>query len=70
MNVWSHTNNGLNLVRYQGVRLTLYRQPKIDWVFTYFNEQPANSGKILLYSIFLYKMVGIVVVLVFLVFCF
>nr|UGV38979.1 MAG: ORF1 [TTV-like mini virus] len=45
MNYWSHTNNGLNLVRYNGVKITLYRQPHIDYVFTYFNEQPKNSGK-------------------------
>nr|UGV42622.1 MAG: ORF1 [TTV-like mini virus] len=45
MNVWSHSNNGLNLVRYNGVKITLYRQPNIDYVFTYFNEQPQNAGK-------------------------
>lgn len=45
MNHWSHTNKGLNLVRYLGVQLTLYRQEKTDYIFTYFNEQPENSGK-------------------------
>nr|UGV38992.1 MAG: ORF1 [TTV-like mini virus] len=45
MNFWSHSNNGLNLCRYLGCRIDLYRQPNIDYIFTYYTEQPQNAGK-------------------------
>nr|UGV42539.1 MAG: ORF1 [TTV-like mini virus] len=45
MNIWTHSNSGLNLVRYQGCRITLYRQPETDYIFTYFTEEAINAGK-------------------------
>lgn len=45
MNYWSKTNNGLNLVRYQGGKLTLYRQPEIDYIFMYYTEEAIHAGK-------------------------
>nr|UGV36512.1 MAG: ORF1 [TTV-like mini virus] len=45
MNIWTHSNGGLNLVRYQGCKITLYRQPETDYIFTYFNEEPTRAGR-------------------------
>jgi len=45
MNYWTKTNNGLNLVRYMGGRLTLYRQPETDYIFMYFTEEAIHAGK-------------------------
>nr|UGV38702.1 MAG: ORF1 [TTV-like mini virus] len=45
MNIWTHSNGGLNLVRYQGCVITLYRQPEIDYIFHYFTEETVNAGK-------------------------
>nr|UGV39069.1 MAG: ORF1 [TTV-like mini virus] len=45
MNFWTHTNRGLNLCRFLGCRLTLYRQRDTDYLFTYYTEEPRNAGK-------------------------
>lgn len=45
MNTWTKSNKGLNLVRYLGMYLTLYRTPEVDYVFTYDLEQPTNLTK-------------------------
>jgi len=45
MNHWSKTNSGLNLCRYLGARITLYRQPNIDYIFTYYTEESIHAGK-------------------------
>lgn len=45
MNWWTHSNKGLNMVRYRGCKLKLYRQPETDYIFTYFTEKPENADK-------------------------
>nr|UGV34056.1 MAG: ORF1 [TTV-like mini virus] len=45
MNWWTHSNRGLNMVRYYGCNIKLYRQPEIDYIFTYFTEKPQNAEK-------------------------
>nr|UGV39630.1 MAG: ORF1 [TTV-like mini virus] len=45
MNRWTKSNVSLNLCRYYGARLTLFRQPNIDWIFTYYTEEPQRAGK-------------------------
>nr|UGV34427.1 MAG: ORF1 [TTV-like mini virus] len=45
MNYWSQTNSGLNLVRYTGCNIKLYRQKKIDYIFHYFTEEAIHAGK-------------------------
>nr|UGV38939.1 MAG: ORF1 [TTV-like mini virus] len=45
MNWWTQSNKGLNMVRYYGATLKLYRQPEIDYIFTYFTEKPENASK-------------------------
>jgi len=45
MNHWSVTNSGLNLVRYNGCRIRLYRQKTVDYAFQWFTEEAINAGK-------------------------
>nr|UGV38315.1 MAG: ORF1 [TTV-like mini virus] len=45
MNYWTKSNNRLNLCRYRGVKITLFRQPLTDYVFTYFYDCPRNVTK-------------------------
>lgn len=45
MNWWTVSNKGLNMVRYNGCRIKLYRQKEIDYIFTYFTEKPENADK-------------------------
>lgn len=45
MNWWTKSNRGLNLCRLIKIKLTLYRQQNIDWIFTYEMEQPYNITK-------------------------
>nr|UGV37508.1 MAG: ORF1 [TTV-like mini virus] len=45
MNWWTHSNKGLNMVRYRGCKIKLYRQKEIDYIFTYFTEKPQNADK-------------------------
>nr|UGV38046.1 MAG: ORF1 [TTV-like mini virus] len=45
MNKWTRSNRSLNMCRYFGVTITLYRQPKIDYIFTYYREEPKQAGK-------------------------
>lgn len=45
MNWWTHSNKGLNMVRYYGCKIRLYRQPEIDYIFTYFTEKPVNADQ-------------------------
>lgn len=45
MNWWTHSNRGLNMVRYYGCNIKLYRQPEVDYIFTYFTEKPQNAEK-------------------------
>ncbi len=45
MNKWTRSNRALNMCRYFGVVITLYRQPDIDYIFTYYREEPKQAGK-------------------------
>nr|UGV36658.1 MAG: ORF1 [TTV-like mini virus] len=45
MNYWSKSNRGYNLCRYFGVRIDLYRQDNVDWIFTYDLEEPLQITK-------------------------
>lgn len=45
MNHWTKSNLSLNLCRYYGVTVTLYRQPEIDYIFSYYTEEPERAGK-------------------------
>lgn len=45
LNWWNVSNKNLNLVKYKGVKLKLYRQENIDWVFTYQRDHPMETSK-------------------------
>nr|UGV36369.1 MAG: ORF1 [TTV-like mini virus] len=45
MNWWTKTNRSLNLCRYLGAKLTLFRQPEVDYIFTYEIEPPYDVTK-------------------------
>nr|UGV37863.1 MAG: ORF1 [TTV-like mini virus] len=45
MNWWTRSNKGLNLCRYTGCELTLYRQQQTDYIFTYETEGPYTEPK-------------------------
>lgn len=45
MNWWTVSNKHLNLVRYKYVRIRLYREKEVDYVFTYQRDYPMNVGK-------------------------
>ncbi len=45
MNWWTVSNKGLNMVRYYGCNIKLYRQKTIDYIFTYFTEKPEHADK-------------------------
>lgn len=45
MNYWTNSNKGLNLCRYNGTRVKLYRQKEIDYIFLYDIEPPYNITK-------------------------
>nr|UGV37437.1 MAG: ORF1 [TTV-like mini virus] len=45
MNYWSVTNSGLNLVRYNGAKIKLYRQKTVDYIFQYYTEEAIHAGK-------------------------
>lgn len=45
MNWWTVSNKGLNMVRYHGCNIKLYRQKTTDYLFTYFTEKPQNADK-------------------------
>lgn len=45
MNWWTVSNKGLNLARYTGAKITLYRQPVVDYIFLYDIEPPYNVTK-------------------------
>lgn len=44
-NWWTHSNKGLNLVRYLGLRAKFYRQPTTDYVVNYQISYPFEVGK-------------------------
>nr|UGV36172.1 MAG: ORF1 [TTV-like mini virus] len=45
MNWWTKSNHGLNLCRYLGCRIILYRQQLTDYIFAYDIEPPYNVTK-------------------------
>nr|UGV38456.1 MAG: ORF1 [TTV-like mini virus] len=45
MNWWTRSNKGLNMCRYTGCKIILYRQPNIDYIFTYEIEPPYDVTK-------------------------
>lgn len=45
MNYWTRSNNRLPMVRYYGVKITLFREPYVDYVFTWLKETPKNVEK-------------------------
>lgn len=40
MNVWTKSNKGLPLFKFYGTRITLFREPYVDYVFTWLKETP------------------------------
>nr|UGV39042.1 MAG: ORF1 [TTV-like mini virus] len=45
MNYWTRSNVRMNLCRYYGVKIHLFREPYVDYVFTYFQECPKRVTK-------------------------
>nr|UGV36439.1 MAG: ORF1 [TTV-like mini virus] len=45
MNWWTRSNQGLNLVRILGSKVTLFRQQNIDYIFCYLPEEPPTITK-------------------------
>lgn len=43
---WSHTNDDLELVRYLGATFTLYREPNVDFIFSYNRKPPFVESQI------------------------
>lgn len=44
-NYWTRSNSRLNLCRYVGAYIYLYRQPYTDYIFHYFHDPPKNVTK-------------------------
>nr|UGV37968.1 MAG: ORF1 [TTV-like mini virus] len=45
LNWWTHSNKGLNLVRYVGLKVKFYRQPETDYVVNYQTTYPFEATK-------------------------
>nr|UGV38611.1 MAG: ORF1 [TTV-like mini virus] len=45
MNYWTKSNDRLNLCRYYGCRVTLFREKFTDYIFTYMEEEPRHVPK-------------------------
>lgn len=45
MNYWTRSNNRMNLCRYMGAIITLFREPTTDYVFSYFDAMPKTVSK-------------------------
>lgn len=45
MNYWTRSNNRLNMCRYFGAYIYLFREPFVDYVFTYMDNVPKNVTK-------------------------
>lgn len=45
MNYWTKSNERMNMCRYLGCKMTLFREPDVDWIFTYYQDQPKNVSK-------------------------
>nr|UGV35948.1 MAG: ORF1 [TTV-like mini virus] len=56
MNWWTKSNKGYNLCRYLGLKITLYRQQKTDYIFCWEPEPPYEVTKYLYPSYHPYKL--------------
>nr|UGV42612.1 MAG: ORF1 [TTV-like mini virus] len=56
MNYWTKSNKALNLCRYLGVKIILYRQQNVDWIFTYNLQEPRTITKYTYASYHPYKL--------------
>ena len=45
MNYWTKSNDRLNLCRFMGVAVYLFREPNTDYLFTYLEEEPKHVPK-------------------------
>nr|UGV37344.1 MAG: ORF1 [TTV-like mini virus] len=45
-NYWTHGNQNMPLIRYQGCYITLYSQPEVDYLFYYTNSYPMQSNRL------------------------
>nr|UGV36990.1 MAG: ORF1 [TTV-like mini virus] len=45
LNWWTQSNKGLNLVRFLGTKISIFRQPFTDTIFSYMNETPRTVSK-------------------------
>nr|UGV34039.1 MAG: ORF1 [TTV-like mini virus] len=45
MNYWTHSNERLNLCRYEGCKVTLFRERFTDYIFTWMEEEPRHVPK-------------------------
>lgn len=45
MNYWTKSNDRMNLCRYMGCSIQLFREPYTDWIFTYFDNIPKTVNK-------------------------
>nr|UGV37661.1 MAG: ORF1 [TTV-like mini virus] len=46
MNYWTRSNTNMNLCRYLGCRIELFREPYTDYVFTYFQNVPKTVNNL------------------------
>ena len=56
MNWWTRSNKGLNMCRFLGSKLTLYREENVDYIFTYDIEPPYDVTKYYFASLHPYKL--------------
>nr|UGV36780.1 MAG: ORF1 [TTV-like mini virus] len=45
MNYWTKSNDRMNLCRYMGCSIQMFREPFTDWVFYYFDNLPKTVSK-------------------------
>nr|UGV39394.1 MAG: ORF1 [TTV-like mini virus] len=45
MNYWTKSNDRMNLCRYMGCAIQLFREPYTDWLFYYFDNLPKTVSK-------------------------
>lgn len=45
MNYWTKSNDRMNLCRYLGCSIQLFREPYTDWIFSYFDNIPKTVNK-------------------------
>lgn len=45
MNYWTKSNDRMNMCRYMGVTITLFREQHTDWIFSYYDSLPKTVTK-------------------------